>query len=854
MPVLNSCRKTIYSVLAIFFITGTISDLTAVPGSGIRNEADRNRLQLSSPNAIEMVEYDGVTSSLFDQLHHDHNHDQIIHVTDYLYRMPEIREAYERYLEMKEHQPDQLQAMMYDPVVYEVGDTLSFNVVNLERSGSSLVYDRILFELRAKGEKSEIWVEQDEYAPGKVDDNVVSVMMEALEDRTPPQSVNPDQGIILNNIDIFAQGNPSLIPDPDGSGIVKVLISDIQDGWDPQRGGGYTAGFFNPGDLSPGGNSNEAAILYINSFPGIYTNTQSPNPNRPLSTVAHEFQHLIQANRGNLITFMDEGQSEIAEIFNGFSARSMTFLNNPNEVSGNVDSEAGNGIFRWRRGETEVLRDYQRAQLFHSYMYERVGLENIGRLTQSLSGSPWTQYQRLLNRLEEGLEFRDILAQFYVANWLNDTDVEGGLYGYSRPQLSGVNINNPARRFDGNDRPWISNERVNLRYGSASYTHWLEAEDLRIYLNTPPEIAHHLITYGENGEVEVIRMDSPQLELDGFFRSVVLVSVNTVPSASGSYGTRNYQYSAEWTPSDLRIVEINYATAPQAGYLPLPMEQISSQVQAVLKGISVRVDPEVEGRLQNVEVLLGQSNDAVQGDGFMRTSITRSQNIGGSGNDARYIPDEVLATVVTDFDNLSPGPNTLDFSSFDLELDAGVNYNVFFQIELESNEGGVRFMLDQGSDSSGDRNYYPVRTLLTGIDENGEERWFRLLGDPDNPQDNDNKNLVLTTRVLSRIPVENDFPGMAVSDNFELLANYPNPFNERTNIRFNIPDSVDDTVPVRVDLFDVTGRRVATLVDGQLQAGVHTVPFGAGNLASGVYITRLRADDTVDVRKILLLK
>lgn len=80
-------------------------------------------------------------------------------------------------------------------------------------------------------------------------------------------------------------------------------------------------------------------------------------------------------------------------------------------------------------------------------------------------------------------------------------------------------------------------------------------------------------------------------------------------------------------------------------------------------------------------------------------------------------------------------------------------------------------------------------------------------------------------------------PPKPTSEDFELSPNYPNPFNATTNIEFSIPE----TDEVTIDVYDVTGRRVAVLVHSQtLSAGQYTVPFDASELASGMYIYRVR--------------
>ncbi len=84
----------------------------------------------------------------------------------------------------------------------------------------------------------------------------------------------------------------------------------------------------------------------------------------------------------------------------------------------------------------------------------------------------------------------------------------------------------------------------------------------------------------------------------------------------------------------------------------------------------------------------------------------------------------------------------------------------------------------------------------------------------------------------------------------ELGQNYPNPFNPTTNI----PIKLAQSGKVKLTVFDVLGRRVATLVDGTMRAGIHQIIFDAGRLSSGVYFYRLQANGKVLIHKMLLLK
>ena len=92
--------------------------------------------------------------------------------------------------------------------------------------------------------------------------------------------------------------------------------------------------------------------------------------------------------------------------------------------------------------------------------------------------------------------------------------------------------------------------------------------------------------------------------------------------------------------------------------------------------------------------------------------------------------------------------------------------------------------------------------------------------------------------------------GTAVPDRFSLSQNYPNPFNPQTTIRYGLPKAA----AVKIEIFNLLGQRVATLVEGQQQAGFHTVQWDASTQPSGVYLYRIEAGDFIQSKKMLLVR
>lgn len=85
---------------------------------------------------------------------------------------------------------------------------------------------------------------------------------------------------------------------------------------------------------------------------------------------------------------------------------------------------------------------------------------------------------------------------------------------------------------------------------------------------------------------------------------------------------------------------------------------------------------------------------------------------------------------------------------------------------------------------------------------------------------------------------------------FVLEQNYPNPFNPTTTISFDIPESNN----IMVDVFDLAGKKVATVYNGYMEAGRHSMTFDASNLASGTYVYNLTVNDFTVSRKMTLVK
>jgi photosystem II stability/assembly factor-like uncharacterized protein len=153
------------------------------------------------------------------------------------------------------------------------------------------------------------------------------------------------------------------------------------------------------------------------------------------------------------------------------------------------------------------------------------------------------------------------------------------------------------------------------------------------------------------------------------------------------------------------------------------------------------------------------------------------------------------------------------------------------------NESGVFLSTDCGKSWTAVNSGLPQKTpisafaasgniLFAGTEGNGV--WRRALSE-----------LITAVEGSSEVPAK-----------FILEQNYPNPFNPTTTIRYALPEKVHVTLTV----FNTLGQRVATLVQGEVEAGFHEAVFDASGLASGVYLYRLTAGSFVETHKLVLAR
>lgn len=142
---------------------------------------------------------------------------------------------------------------------------------------------------------------------------------------------------------------------------------------------------------------------------------------------------------------------------------------------------------------------------------------------------------------------------------------------------------------------------------------------------------------------------------------------------------------------------------------------------------------------------------------------------------------------------------------------------------------------DQGSIQKFDANIFDANyndIVATGSEWNYFDKGYR-------PADKKLRDIISTVITGAQTPVS-----------MQLYGNYPNPFNPATTIRYSVASSTK----VNLEIYDILGRRVASLVNQTQQPGLYEVQFNGNKLASGVYLVYFKAGSYTKTHKIMLLK
>ena len=223
-------------------------------------------------------------------------------------------------------------------------DTRVFTTVNMQTNAN----ERTKATLKYNGTSTNVWV-ADDYISDQQAKNI---------GREFDQKIDP---LVKEKF-----GEPS---DVDKDGKVNILVYDIKDDFDDT--GSYTGGYFHPRDLYDVPNSNRAEVFYMDTYPSMGTDRTRLNEKKVYSTLAHEYQHMVNANQKLLKEKKEDGMDVWLDEAFAMASEHMylgkplehriDYYNHSNSIAN------GHSLIKWNhRGD--VLSNYALSYLFSQYL------------------------------------------------------------------------------------------------------------------------------------------------------------------------------------------------------------------------------------------------------------------------------------------------------------------------------------------------------------------------------------------------------------------------------------------------------------------------------------------------------
>ena len=235
--------------------------------------------------------------------------------------------------------------------------------------------------------------------------------------------------------------------------------------------------------------------------------------------------------------------------------------------------------------------------------------------------------------------------------------------------------------------------------------------------------------------------------------------------------------------------------------------------------------------------LSAESVDGLSGGDFVQMTVKD-----GANDSFRYGEDE--------FDHPNPGMDSFIDLYFDKNEWLGITDqngvmvdNPYFSHDVRSMDSDAQAWNIQG-------NLYNVSgdvELSWTMGESDQEAHLLISGEA---YDMREVSSVTVSSLDDITVVLGDLQAYLAPSEFALSSSYPNPFNPSTSMDL----SLNESGYVSVKVYNVMGQVVSTLVDGNMDAGYHTLTWNADNMPSGMYLVRVQSGSNVETQKLMLLK
>lgn len=327
--------------------------------------------------------------------------------------------------------------------VYTLNATKEFNVLSYKTKTYSKKLATLVY-LGPVGSKVAVWV--------GVGETGITVEKAEMLGKEFNENI---YGLVTDN---FASES-----DVNGGGRVDILCFDIEDNFTEVGSSSYVGGYFSNGDLfslAENTNSNVREIFYIDTYPSMGTDKENPDVSKVYSTLAHEFQHMVNYNQNCIVeknthgmdTWLNEALSLAAEqMYNGTQTNRIDFYNGSTVVGG------GRSLLEWDND----LADYSLSYLFSQYLRTQIdqakGSGEGIKTYKSIIEDPAENYVAVQNviqsKIDNNLSFGQFMTNFRAAMLLK---ADSGPYGF----------NNEAG-FDTISTPLYTGGTIDLKGGGA---------------------------------------------------------------------------------------------------------------------------------------------------------------------------------------------------------------------------------------------------------------------------------------------------------------------------------------------------------------------------------------------------
>ena len=395
--------------------------------------------------------------------------------------------------------------------VRQVGSQRSFYAYDFPRARNYLVPST----LRAVGDYCYVYVEDSEWAEGRVLQADADAALSAFEKRTPSDASRGAYQILTE-----AFGPP---PDIDGDPRIVLLLLDIRD-WHTGPGSGFISGYFHQLNQTRQRFSNETEMLYIDTDPQDLSDPES------FRNAAHEFQHLLHTARDwDEEHWLNEGMSGLAESLCGYdiSLYINAFQNDPS-----------GSLTRWPKNGGR-LADYGRTYLWTLYLYERYGgISTIQEIVRNpRNGMPTVD--AALRNLGVGATASSVYLDWIAALAADDSRHENGRYSI---QIADIQAAPTRAHF----RYPTAETRGSLLGWEAQYIEFHPPADgagsLFVKIDAPIDLKAQALLFDGNRLADVRNIDM----INGFGEAYdrVVVALGYHPASDQESETVSYAYSA----------------------------------------------------------------------------------------------------------------------------------------------------------------------------------------------------------------------------------------------------------------------------------------------------------------------